>query len=151
MLRVSASHSSDAKFAPLIYAPAGNFAATFEHETGVQTTVTSTDCRPVQERFLRIEAQFEKSRFTADGIGESNVAGTLTRDPGGRDVPVGRATPRDFSLLFKRSLADFVKALRARGRPAADAEDGLRAVELETAIAESARRGRAVEPERARI
>jgi len=57
----------------------------------------------------------------------------------------GAADPRAISHEgHRRQLADFVQAIRTQGRPAVDGREGRKAVQLITALYESAETGRAV-------
>ena len=153
------AHHFRVQLEEFVYVPSRCETVIFRFANGALATIYGTRFIDLRQQMLRVEVAGSAGRLVADGITTANVVGTLrhyafagdasnpARSPQGAEVPMpfeGDAQP-DFQLAFDRSITAFVEAVSSRRQPPVTGEDGLRVLELESAIVRSMKEQRFVD------
>jgi predicted dehydrogenase len=130
--------------ADMVYHPSVAVSASFRFQNpDFIATMSGSALVPYSQCFWSFALFGSRSALAIDAATSANLAGTPSLGPIAERIRA--LAPCSYPQSFDLSVAAFVEALQ-QGRPApVSGEDGLAAMRLEAAVAESARTGRNVE------
>ena len=153
------AHHFRVQLEEFVYVPSRSEAVIFRFANGALSTIYGTRFVDLRQQMLRVEIAGSSGRLVADNITTTNVVGTLrhfrfagdasdpARSPQGAEIslPLDEGAQPDFQLAFDRSITAFVEAVAAGREPPVTGDDGLRVLEIESAIVRSMREQRFVD------
>jgi predicted dehydrogenase/sugar phosphate isomerase/epimerase len=131
----------------LLYLPGVCAMAMLETDQGMAINLTSSEMWSSEACLFNLDAVFRRGTISLSGIRSNDAVGILSSDNADLDL-LSDLTPSDgpagFSITFQRSIQAFTRAYRGGQAPPIGGQDGLQAMRIERAIAQSAASGQKV-------